>query len=290
MTQARGWSLPEQHLLPDALVAFVDGELSPTAHERASAHIAKCPFCAAEASSQRQARAAVRSAQTPSVPASLLAALRSIPQDVDLPTAPDGLAVTEDGQFVAIVRTPRGGAGRGADPHGGHGGDDSRGGDSRRFGSGRGFGVGRGFGSGRLLGDSEPLGTSSAILGHRRGRRGRHGASVVVSGLVLGALALALPQDGNTVADTDSGQRPSTPPLVANAPVTQVNAPAAGGGQDSQGFPGVRPYDTPNAVNPAAAVTTVTTTSPIPAESAVERAGELVGAATSGTAASVLAR
>ncbi len=45
-----GWtiaSLPEAHLLPDAVVAFVDGELSAGAHERAAVHIARCPVCAA---------------------------------------------------------------------------------------------------------------------------------------------------------------------------------------------------------------------------------------------------
>ena len=48
MTDLRGWGLPEQHLLPDAVVAFVDGELSSVAHERASAHIQRCGFCAFE--------------------------------------------------------------------------------------------------------------------------------------------------------------------------------------------------------------------------------------------------
>ena len=62
MTELRGWQLPEQHLLPDAVVAFVDGELTASAHSRASAHLQRCPFCAAEAYSQQQARSAVRAA------------------------------------------------------------------------------------------------------------------------------------------------------------------------------------------------------------------------------------
>jgi hypothetical protein len=101
------WALPEQHLLPDAVVAFVDGELTPLAHERAATHAARCLCCAADIAAQHQARSAVRSADTPGAPAGLLAALRAIPQEVDLPTAPDGLAVTRDGQLVAIQRPSR---------------------------------------------------------------------------------------------------------------------------------------------------------------------------------------
>ena len=98
------WAMPEQHLLPDAVVAFVDGELTPGARERAAVHVARCACCSAEIAAQRQARAAVRSAGTPGVSAGLLAALRAIPQEVDLPSAPDGLAVTRDGQLVAVQR------------------------------------------------------------------------------------------------------------------------------------------------------------------------------------------
>ena len=60
MTDLRGWGLPEQHLLPDAVVAFVDGELSSVAHERASSHIQRCGFCAFETYTQQQARAATQ--------------------------------------------------------------------------------------------------------------------------------------------------------------------------------------------------------------------------------------
>src|SRR3954462_8966788 len=106
MTEARGsgWGLSEQHLMPDAVVAFGDGELSRTAVDRAASHVAKCPYCAAEISAQRQARAAVQAADTPPPPAGLLASLRAIPQKTELPTAPDGLAVTEDGQLVTVQR------------------------------------------------------------------------------------------------------------------------------------------------------------------------------------------
>jgi anti-sigma factor RsiW len=98
------WRLPEQHLLPDAVVAFVDGELSPVAHGRAAAHIARCSACAAEAAAQQQARAAMQAACAPTPRAALLAALQAIPGIASLPSAPDFLAITDDGQFVVAQR------------------------------------------------------------------------------------------------------------------------------------------------------------------------------------------
>jgi len=148
--------LPDQHLMPDAVVAFVDGELGRTPHDRATAHLARCPWCAAEVTAQRQARSAVRAADVPSMSAGFLASLRAIPQEVDLPGAPDNLAVTDDGQLVAIQRPEAAAA----------------------------------FGTATPLGSSPRLGEGSAVLGRRSGRRAAQGAGVVVSGLVLGALAL----------------------------------------------------------------------------------------------------
>lgn len=48
--------VPEAHLLPDAVVAFVDNELSPVAHNHATRHIARCRLCATEVAIQRHAR------------------------------------------------------------------------------------------------------------------------------------------------------------------------------------------------------------------------------------------
>ena len=150
------WGLSDQHLMPDAVVAFVDGELGRTPHDRATAHLSRCPWCAAEVAAQRQARSAVRTADVPSMSAGFLASLRAIPQEVDLPSAPDNLAVTEDGQLVAVQRPEAVAA----------------------------------FGSSAPLGSSPRLGEGSAVLGRKPGRRAAQGAGVVVSGLVLGALAL----------------------------------------------------------------------------------------------------
>ncbi|WP_367132214.1 anti-sigma factor [Saccharothrix sp. HUAS TT1] len=178
MTDLRGWQLPEQHLLPDAVVAFVDGELSASAHGRASAHLARCPFCAAEAYSQQQARSAVRAADAPCAPASLLARLGAIPQEVELPSAPDGLAVTEDGQLVTVQRPDR-----------------------------------AAFGSGPVLGSSRPFGTGGAS--RFGGKRARQGAGVVVSGLMLGALALVAPGGDDPAPRPAQGNTPQPTPAVA---------------------------------------------------------------------------
>ncbi|MGH3564633.1 MAG: anti-sigma factor family protein [Pseudonocardia sp.] len=90
----------QAHLTSDAIVAFVDGELTDGAHTRASRHIEVCPECQAEVVTQGQARALLRSAQCPTLPSALLSALRSIPRDADLPAPPPGLAMGVDGQFV----------------------------------------------------------------------------------------------------------------------------------------------------------------------------------------------
>lgn len=174
MSEPRSWNLPEQHLMPDAVVAFVDGELSPLAQQRASEHIAKCPFCLSETRTQRQARSAVRSADTPGAPAGLLAALRAIPIDTELPGGPENLAIGPDGQLVAIQRPERvpGLASRAS----------------------AGFGESAALGGKPMMGSSSPLG--SRPLGHRpaaTGRRAVQGAGVVLGGLVLGALVVVGP-------------------------------------------------------------------------------------------------
>jgi anti-sigma factor RsiW len=198
MTVLRGWGLPEQHLALDALVAFVDGELSPSAYDRASAHLARCPACAADAAAQRQARAEVRSAAAPSISPQLLRALRSIPSDADLPGQPDELALTEDGQLVTVARRDRAGALGG----------------SARLGSSTPLGGAQSFAS------RTPLGGETQATSQPRqnrvgyGRRTRQGASVVFSGLVLGALAFM-----NVPADEEpEPASPPPPPFLDQVP------------------------------------------------------------------------
>ena len=113
MTGARRFSLSspdwgQAHLSLDAIVAYVDDELSPGAHARAQAHLDGCGECRAEVGAQRQARAALRGAGGPCLPSSLLRSLRSIPVETELPPMPPGLGVTADGQFVLLRDVPQG--------------------------------------------------------------------------------------------------------------------------------------------------------------------------------------
>ncbi|PKV91770.1 putative zinc finger protein [Amycolatopsis echigonensis] len=189
-----GWRFAESHLMPDAVVALVDGELSPSAHDRATAHLARCPGCAAEVTAQRQAVAAVKDAGAPPMSAGFLASLRSIPEHTDLPGAPDNLAVTADGQLVAIQRPDRVAGLRDA-------------------------GV---LGGAAPLGTTAPLGHSATVLGGGRfafsRKRAAQGAGVVVSGLVLSALALV-----GTAADSGEGAGGGGPVRTPNANLLPAN-------------------------------------------------------------------
>jgi len=95
------------HLSLDAIVAFVDDELSAAAHERATRHVVECGDCAAEVVAQGQVRSALRQADEPHVPSSLLSKLGSIPRDTELPGPPAGLAVSPEGELVSVLRPDR---------------------------------------------------------------------------------------------------------------------------------------------------------------------------------------
>ena len=77
-----------EHLAIEAVAAFVDGELSMTAHLRAGSHLSVCPQCSAEVDAQRQARSALRDSRPIVVPTSLLGTLSQIPNHA-APTPPD---------------------------------------------------------------------------------------------------------------------------------------------------------------------------------------------------------
>ncbi|TCK26507.1 anti-sigma factor family protein [Pseudonocardia endophytica] len=97
----------EAHLTPEAVVAYADDELAAGPHERATRHLGRCPDCAADVLDQRRARTALRGADCPSLPSSLMSSLCAIPQNTELPPPPAGLSVDEHGEFVALQRPAR---------------------------------------------------------------------------------------------------------------------------------------------------------------------------------------
>jgi hypothetical protein len=169
MTQWGVEGVGSAHLNPNAVVAFVDGELSDSAAARARRHLGTCPGCAAEVEAQREVRGMVRQADPPHASAGLLSVLREIPDRAELPDSLDaleGLAMTSDGKLVTT------------------------GSSEPRTLSVRHFGV-------ALLGEH-----------HRSSRRAVQGATAVVSGLVLGAIAFVAPNAVGSPARTHEPRIP----------------------------------------------------------------------------------
>lgn len=74
-----------EHLAPEAVAAFVDGELGMTAHVRATHHLTLCPECMSAVDAQLAARTRLRESGAVSVPDSLLGQLAEIPtREIDL--------------------------------------------------------------------------------------------------------------------------------------------------------------------------------------------------------------
>jgi anti-sigma factor RsiW len=161
----------QDHLSSDAIVAYVDDELDHGPQERAARHISQCAECEAQIVAQVQTRSALRAAEGPVLPSTLLRNLRSIPESAELPPPPPGLAMTPEGQLVSVLRP----------------GPDSRsitnGADLRPDGvdTARGMAAQPSDHHGRLS-------VRSPVQ-----RRIRVGTGVAVSGLALGALAFGLP-------------------------------------------------------------------------------------------------
>lgn len=79
-----------EHLAPEAVAAYVDGELTVNAHLRAAGHLERCGECRAAVDAQTSARTRLRESSGPlSVPPSLLGQLAAIPTQ-ELDVAPRG--------------------------------------------------------------------------------------------------------------------------------------------------------------------------------------------------------
>ncbi|MGO3326674.1 zf-HC2 domain-containing protein [Gordonia sp. (in: high G+C Gram-positive bacteria)] len=82
---ARHEFAPTEHLAVEAVVAYVDNELSPMATSRADSHLSLCAKCSEEVVSQVRARSLLRGGAPMSAPPSLLGELSKIPtQEIDM--------------------------------------------------------------------------------------------------------------------------------------------------------------------------------------------------------------
>jgi anti-sigma factor RsiW len=89
-------TLPDLHLSEDALAAYVDGILSPSADERAAKHLRSCAECRAAVDAEREAKALLGAAPDPFLPAGLLAKLLDVPMTADLGGSDRVLAIDGD--------------------------------------------------------------------------------------------------------------------------------------------------------------------------------------------------
>lgn len=90
------------HLALEAVVAYVDRELSPAAEARAATHIHSCPQCSADVAEQRAAKAFLTSAAGPALPPSLLDRLQQIPFSTEL--EPPGMTLALHGEDLLWSR------------------------------------------------------------------------------------------------------------------------------------------------------------------------------------------
>jgi len=97
-------TLPDVHLAGEAVAAYVDDALSPTARDRAERHLRACAECRAVVEAQREAKFLLAAAFDPELPAGLLARLRNIPMTADLGGSDIVLAV--DGEQLSWARKP----------------------------------------------------------------------------------------------------------------------------------------------------------------------------------------
>jgi hypothetical protein len=89
-------TLPDLHLAEDALAAYVDGTLSPSADDRAARHLRACAECREAVDAGREAKALLGATPDPALPAGLLSRLLDVPMTADLGGSDRVLAVDGD--------------------------------------------------------------------------------------------------------------------------------------------------------------------------------------------------
>jgi Putative zinc-finger len=89
-------TLPDLHLGEDALAAYVDGKLSPSADDRAARHLRSCAECRDAVDAEREAKVLLAATPDPELPAGLLAKLLDVPMTADIGTTDRILAIDGD--------------------------------------------------------------------------------------------------------------------------------------------------------------------------------------------------
>ena len=97
-------TLPDVHLAGEAVAAYVDDALSPTARDRAERHLLSCAECRAVVGAQREAKVLLAAALDPEPSSGLVARLRDIPMTTDLGGSDIVYAV--DGDQFGWARMP----------------------------------------------------------------------------------------------------------------------------------------------------------------------------------------
>ncbi|HEY6747897.1 MAG TPA: zf-HC2 domain-containing protein [Mycobacteriales bacterium] len=177
-------TLPDLHLGEDALVAYVDGMLSPAADERAARHLRSCPECQRAIDAEREAKALLGATPDPSLPAGLMARLLDVPMTADLPSTDRVLAV--DGESFGWST---GGA---PFPH---------------------VAERRAAAPARPRASTGPAGSTRPAGRSARARRTRRGLAVSLAGLAFGVIASAA---STTAPGSAAPSRPGEGPGTSN--------------------------------------------------------------------------
>jgi Putative zinc-finger len=180
-------TLPDLHLGEDALVAYVDGMLSPTADERAARHLRSCPECRDMVDAEREGKALLGATPDPSLPAGLMARLLDVPMTADLGSSDRILAVDGDSFGWSTGGPPF--------PHV----------VERRATTAA---PARPRATSRPAGSTRPAGRSA------RARRTRRGLAVSLAGLAFGVIASAA---STTAPGSAAPSRPGEAPGTSNA-------------------------------------------------------------------------
>jgi anti-sigma factor RsiW len=212
-------TLPELHLAEEALAAYADGRLSPSADERAARHLRFCAECRAAVDAEREAKALLGAAPDPALPAGLLARLLDVPMTADLGGTDRVLAFDGTELGWTTERAP----------------EEPRVVERRATAAA----------PGRRHDQVRPVGAARPAARSGRSRRTRRGIAVSLAGLAFGVIASA----ATSSVTGSAAPRPASPGSIPDQRVTV----GTGTSMDlTRSFPFRRPASTTPALVPTA--------------------------------------